>query len=401
MPKQKRNEIVAGLFVIAALAATLGIVLWLGVSDIFRPAKQRAFFYVEEKDGSTGLKVGNFVHITDKEIGQIVDIRYIPADRRTLYEVKIDQEGVKIHQDATATVSAGLVGNSKLVITSRGTKAKPLADTKHPAHITGGLDAAMQQMSSAVEKLDTFITTEFDRTHTGALMQKIHVIADNIENTTTVLSKITDTLTPETQGDNEKSMIVQVRQSISNIKDTTADIKTIAADAKPKVGKLLTSATATAEQIEKYAKKDIAEIFATLRKANDKILTISSNFADVSHTTKQIIVLNRDNIDRMIDNMTLVSESLKATAAEIRANPWRLLYKPKKDELHSYSILTATTAFSEGTASLERSITKLKNLDPKTYDPKDPEIRKIRKHLNDTFRKFKKVEDTLWKEMEK
>jgi len=400
MPKGKRSELAAGLFVIIALGATLGVVTWLGAANIFTPARGRAFFYVNEKDGSTGLKVGNVVQITDMDIGRIAGIRHVPADHRTLYEIEISTAGLEIHSDALGRVAAGLVGDSRLIIVSRGSDDKPLADENNPAPITGGLDSAIAQMSESIDQLNKFIASEFDRKKPAGLLAKIHTIADNISATTDTLAKIAANLKPETEPENKKSMILQVRETVSNVRDTSADLKAMTGDAKPKVGKMLTSASNTVERLEKYSKEDIAQIFATLRKANDKILAIANDFAAVSDTTKKIIVLNRDNIDTMIDNMTQVSATLKATAEEIRANPWRLIRKPTKEELHTYGILTAATAFSQGASSLDQAINKLKNLDPKMFKTDDPQIQQIRAHLDQSFKNFKEVEDALWREMQ-
>jgi hypothetical protein len=111
-------------------------------------------------------------------------------------------------------------------------------------------------------------------------------------------------------------------------------------------------------------------------------------------------VLNRENIDHMIENMARVSESLKATAAEIRRSPWRLLRRPPKEEIESYDILTAASAFSQGAASLDRAVTKLQQLEGEGVAADDPQIEAIRSHLKETFAKFKAVEDALWEQMQ-
>jgi len=400
MPKRRRSELAAGLFVIATLAVALCVVLWLGAADVFRPARARAFFYTDEQDGSTGLGLGKLAQINDKQIGKIVAIRYLPAERRTLYQVEIDEKGLEIRSDAIARVISPMIGESRLVITSRGTAGRPPADEKNAVHITGGLEGAIDQLAEAAQKVNSFLGAELDRSKSGAFLAKAHRIADNLDATTTLLAKLMANFKPETEPGNEKSMFVQVRGTIADIRAAAADMRAIAADARPKVGRMLTSAADAAERIDQYAKTDIPEIFATLRNANDKILTIANDFAAVSETTKKIIVLNRDNIDTMIDNMTQVSATLKATSEEIRANPWRLTHRPTKEELHTYSILTAATAFSQGASSLDQAINKLKNLDPKMFKTDDPQVQQIRAHLNESFKKFKEVEDALWQEMQ-
>ena len=114
-------------------------------------------------------------------------------------------------------------------------------------------------------------------------------------------------------------------------------------------------------------------------------------------------MVHRDNIDEMIDNMRIVSENLKATSKEIRRNPWRLLYKPKPGELREQTIRDATVAFVSGAAELDQALAKLNGLaraHPEGIDRKDPKFQEIRKHVLESFKKFKKVEDALWREID-
>ena len=417
MPRKKTNELAAGTFILVALAATFGVVVWLGAAEIFRPARQRAFFYAEEADGSIGLEEGNTVEINSLPIGKIVSIRYLPQERRTLYEAQIHYHGATIHSDAVAAVTTGLVGVSKLTVTNRGTDDSPPADEKNAVRVTGGLDAAISQLSDAARKINAELDHKPD-----AMMGKVDDILKDVKTTTDVLARIAATLGPETRPGDPQSMIVNLRQSMSNANAMTGnlkretdaeeedslaakahatmdDFKAIAADAKPKVSNLLDSASEAAARLEEYTKRDVAEIFTLLRKSNDKILTIANDFATVSDTTKKIVVLNRENIDTMIDNMTQVSATLKAASEEIRANPWRLLRKPAKEDMETYGIMTAASSFSEGATSLNQALTKLKSLDPKVFQADDPQIQGIRRHLEESFEKFKEVEDALYDEM--
>ncbi len=455
MPRHRRSELAAGLFVIGALAVATGVVLWLGLADVFRPTRQRAFFYVDERSGSVGLTVGNPVQITDTPIGKVVDIRYQPQHRRSLYEVQIEREGIAIRSDAAAVVTAGLVGEARLVITSVGSPDSPLADADHPAPIAGGLDGAMRDLALAVRdvrEIAQAVRVALGGTADLETLQRILRIVTNIEDATGTAARIARNLLPETEPGNAESMLAGVRQSVADINTVTANIRretqadqpdtilgkartlmtkgaslaekidrevdaeaegsamakvhaavdsaqAIAADAKPKISALLTSARDAAERLDSFSRKDVAEVFAQLRQANTKVLAIANDLSDVSDAARKIVVLNRENIDRMIDNMAQVSESLKSTANEVRRSPWRLFRQPKPGEMRSYDVLTAAAAFSEGAASLDRAVTKLKSLHPDVVAPDDKQIQQIREHLDDTFRKFKKIEEALWKEI--
>jgi ABC-type transporter Mla subunit MlaD len=165
----------------------------------------------------------------------------------------------------------------------------------------------------------------------------------------------------------------------------------------------MTSVSGAARNIEAYTRKDLGEILASLREANTRILKIAGDFSTVSEQAKQIVATNRDNIDEAMDNLAAVSINLKAASEEIRRNPWRLLYNPDRKELRSQNLYAAVRSFSDGAAQLDQAIAKLHAL--KEVQSDTPEYAKARqdilKSLTETFDKFHKAEDGLWKELQK
>ena len=159
MPKKERSELVAGVFVIGAVVTLLGVVLWLGAADVFRPSKSKAVFYLAESAGSVGLEVGSFVKVNDDAVGQIKKIRYVPADRRTLYFAKLERANLEVYADGKARVSTGLVGIASLVISDRGSKDAGPADENNPVEISGGLDRVMENIAAAAADIPKITAT--------------------------------------------------------------------------------------------------------------------------------------------------------------------------------------------------------------------------------------------------
>ena len=83
--------------------------------------------------------------------------------------------------------------------------------------------------------------------------------------------------------------------------------------------------------------------------------------------------------------------------AELRRAPWRLLYKPSRDEINNLVLFDATRQFAEGANDLSDASGALRdamqnpNLDPAT-------AQKLVDELQRSFDKFKDVESKLWKE---
>ncbi len=433
MPRKKINELSAGIFVSIALIALLGTVLWLGAADVFKPTKQRALFYFNEGDTSGGLKQGSFVTIGGDTIGKITKSEFVPEDGRTYYLAEIERADVKIHSDGVAKLEAALVGGANLSVT-RGSQDKPLADShEHAIRIVGG---AMDNIAQAAEMLKQ----QLDETRPDSLVSKIMDTVEKIRREvdpgieTTVMGKIHASLSSlkemiaslrdETNKDEEGTLLAKLHRSAEKLKQITAsihretdpeqpdsivsrvrgiatDVKDITGDAKPKIRKATTNVEQVTDQINTYTRKDIAQILTTLRKSNTEILKIARNFTTISEQGKKLLLINRENIDEIIDNMTIVSANLKATSKEVRRHPWKLLHKPEPKEQREQNIYDAARAFLSGAEQLDQTLAKLSGLakaHPEGIDPKDPKFQEIRKAVLKTFDKFKKAEDALWNE---
>ena len=445
MPRKKRSEFAAGLFVLVALAAAVGVVVWLGAADMLRPARWKAVFYVNEASGSVRLEVGGVVQLNDDPVGKLTEVRFDPKVGRTFYVAQIDRDDVRIRADGRAIADAGFIGGARLVVTSRGSADKPLADEKNPIELSpGGFAGALAAINQEFDRSDDAsmmgkihdilngLTTaagdvaaitgslrkETDPRHAETLLNKIHT---GVEDLQAVTASIRREMTP----DEKDSTLARVRKSADDLNRITADIRTqtdvkaegsavakvhgslddmnqITADARPKIQQTLTAVNSAAGNIEGYTKKDFAEILATLRRTNTKVLKIATDFGEVSGQVKEMVTVNRDRIDEMIDNMTLVSADLKATAKDVRRAPWRLLHKPDKKEIDSQNIYDAARAFSSGAEQLDQAIIKLTGLakaHPEGVAAKDPQFLKIREQIEKSFTEFTKVENAFWKEL--
>ena len=178
------------------------------------------------------------------------------------------------------------------------------------------------------------------------MMAKVNSSADDV-------NRMTSSLAAQVNAANPASLLAKFHKS-------TDDINAMTADARPKVEKTLTSIQNTAQQVESISKKDVVEILAAMRKVTTDVLKISGNFVQVSEQAKSIVVVNHDRIDELIENMGQVSDNLKATAKEVRRNPWRLLHKPEKEELHSQNLYDAARAFASGAEDLNAALDKLR-----------------------------------------
>ncbi len=430
MAKKEHSEFKAGLFALIAMCVGVGVLIWLGASEVLSPPKGRAVFYVDQGTGSLGLKAGDLVQVSDLPVGKIAEIRYDPEKKRTLYIARINHPDVKIHPDGKAQAVCGLVGAGALVVTDMGSE-KALADEGDPALVSkGGMSLGIDRLCVAADTLNKIaedLQKEIDTENDKAVLAKVHAIIDDLKVTSAAAVKIAANILAQTDVADKASLLAKVHRSAGDVNEITADLRTevdasdkaslmskvrrtagnvedMTIDAKPKVSGALTSVVNTTGMIEQYVKKDVAAILADLRKIDTELLAIVGNLKALTGKAKDLIVLNSDNIDEMVLNFTSMSANLNAAAKEIRRAPWRLVEKPTGERTRTQNIYDAARVFSEGAEELNGALarlTALRKARPEGVTAKDPELAKILEHVKASFDKFSSVEKALWDELKK
>lgn len=417
MPRKKHNELLAGTFVLLALALVLGLILWIGGVDLLATKGQVAVFYVPAEQGGVGLAPGVEVSYGDSPIGKVKSVEARPDLGKCFYYVQLDRKDISIFSDGKAIVSSPPIGSPRLMVMSTGASGV-LATADNPVLIGGGLERMMSDVAVAVQNVRSIsdkLVAEMDPADSAKLLGQTHAILRDLKKASAVVAVVAGLAQSQADASNPQSMVAKVHRSIDDVNDITADAKPkvaaalggvqeIVADAKPKVAKMLLAAQETADAVEGYAKNDVAEILLKLRQANTLILKVTEDFADVSKEARNLVATNRESVDTMIDNLMQVSANLQATAKEVRRNPWRLLYRPSEKETRQQDIHEAARAFSEGATQLDRAATKLSGLikaHPQGVGADDKLVEQILKDLKGTFGRFSKIEQNLWNELEK
>jgi ABC-type transporter Mla subunit MlaD len=444
MPKRQHSELAAGAFVVAGLAALLGVVLWLGAADMFRTRGQLVTFYVPQIGGSVGIIPGAELTCGDGRVGRVVDVQPEPGVGKCFYHARMERSDVTVKQDARAEVVSPPIGQAKIVLLDLGKVGKP-SDDQHPIRLTGGLDQAMRHIGTFtdnVEVITEVLRAEFDAKKPDSLLAEIHNIAGQLDTTAKGLATITGRVEAQTKPEDANTILGHVRRTVANLdretngkaKDTfmgdlkaaagnlrTATdpnvkdsllakanvvvdgLKNIVQTGEPKINRALDSVVDATGLIDNYAKKDLAEIFEGFQKAKDKILKASNDLGDASEQVKEVVAINCPNLDQMIENLTQVSVDLKAVAKDAVLHPWKFLHKPTMEDVHSANIASAVRAFADGAGHLDEALAKLRALQKiPTDDPAfQATLEKAKKKLQETSDKFSTVEKALWEELRK
>jgi cob(I)alamin adenosyltransferase len=241
--------------------------------------------------------------------------------------------------------------------------------------------------------ISAVVRTQLDEDQQASLLTKIQKTMDNINATTAAL-----------RGEMDKSdsaaAIVRIHQVLDNLNVSMASARKMLEISQPKIVSAVTHVENTARRIDedisvKLAKEldknDSGSLLAKLHGSLTSAQAGMDNLKQLTQTGKEVLVLNRDNVQSVIDNFAETSAHLKATAKEVRRNPWRLLYKPDQQEREYANLLESARAFSDAAGALDQANTKMKmmaSMNPQGIDPNDSQMRLIREQLQKAFCDF-------------
>ena len=171
-----------------------------------------------------------------------------------------------------------------------------------------------------------------------------------------------------------------IRGSIANINSTTSTLK----ERLPK----------TMDCADAFLDKTTAAI-EIAKGSLDDIQSASANLKEATAEAKSVLMRNRSKIDSILTSLRGTSSNLEFASSEIRRSPWRLLYQPKPDEVSNLSLYDSTRAFAEAASHLDdwrlalRDATMDKSTKPEQFEA-------LMNDLKLSFDKYKSVEDKLW-----
>lgn len=236
------------------------------------------------------------------------------------------------------------------------------------------LVAKLHDMLNNVNDATASLRLEMNGKANGTALARIHAVLDHLNLGLVSARGMLD--------DNREP----VRRTVKHVEETT---RILEHDIAMKLAQQLDTANAASL---------LARIHVSIERLGRSLEGINSIADDV----RDVVALNKNNLDIMLSNLKETSDHLKAGSKEIRLNPWLLLYTPSKDEVAQANLSAAARAFSEAATRLDDAIARLQAVSISAKAP-SPETRQdietIRAELNATFQKFSEVEQQLWEQL--
>ena len=297
-----KEEIKAGIIIIASLMILSGFIVLIGGSQLF---EKLDVYYIQVMNAS-GLETGAQVRLGGVRVGRVLDIK-APDKPGEPVSVEIGiKRGTVLYKGTKALISqVGFVGDIYLLLAvDNTTNEKIKAGDIIPSEEKVQFDVLMAKINGLSQSVDTLIK-DIDKLFNEKNIKGIESLIGNTNNAivsgSTSLDKVTSSL---------KATTDKLEMVLSEIEDIV------------KVNK------GEVSQLIKKAREDID-------KAGEMIKSIESTAKSVDRTSKsvdRVIDLQSRNIENLINTMTNTTEELQELLQEIKHKPWSIIYKEKRGE---------------------------------------------------------------------
>ncbi|NLF32772.1 MAG: MCE family protein, partial [Planctomycetes bacterium] len=178
MKRDRRSELMAGLFVLAAAAVLLAVALWLGDLSF---GGRYVYAVAPLEVGDTGIGDGSPVKFSSITVGRVDGVRPDENWSTFLFRIRVEAD-VVIRQDAVIqAVSPALGGMGQLLVLDPGSPDSPQATKEHPARLTVGPNPIVRDVERQVgfgpEQRDTLQAAIADA---GAALADLAAIAASL-----------------------------------------------------------------------------------------------------------------------------------------------------------------------------------------------------------------------------
>jgi ABC-type transporter Mla subunit MlaD len=405
MTKQK-NAFKAGLFIIISIILIVAILIAIkGFGSLFEPmASRQASFTLEDNIG--GLRVGDDVRVGGFRVGTVRSINVADAGASADHQPHIVihysiPKKFIIHDDAKLVVETTVTGTSVLNFVSLGKGAELKPDQTLAGQpgtlqtILGSLSSAAPQVDGLLKDVRSTIVPHIDQTVTkfGAAADSFHktgqdtskLIADlrqQIDPTVKRYDRVADSATRmfDNAGDLFGDIKTDFRSTVAHLNEVSGDMAKRLPGLLDQVDHLVDHLNHTVDGIN-TSLSDIQAVFTNAR--------------EFTGSARDLLMLNRTRISGMIDSLKKTSDNLKFASEEIRRSPWRLLYKPKENEMANMNVFDSARQFAQGANSLADTAGALRDAMSLPH-PDQKQIQKLMQQLDLSFSHFQSVEKKLW-----
>lgn len=379
-PTAQKNNIIAGAFLVLTLLLAVATSVVLSGLSLERSNTYTARFDMET--GAPGVKPGSAVTVAGVEAGRVTQIRFASdADGRTsgidvVFELSRD---VPLGQDAEVLLEKPLIGAlSSLNIADVG-RGEPAEGSLLRGSSTppGFLSDAgygdeqrnqLQRILGNADQLTADMGAMADAWSGNAdpLAQDVRAAAESLRAT---LERIDSRMPEWDEG---------VTETIETTRVFAGDLDQLGKDADARV-------TQAGIFID-----DLSERLAVTA---PKIDQAADDAAAITSTVRATLDREGPALRRLMSNLLVMSEQAALTAQEVRAEPWRVLFRPGTKELEKQLLYDATRSLATSVARLSDAAEAL------AVAPNEQAATELQSEIDATRAKLEEAADELFERL--
>ncbi len=426
-----RNNVVAGFFLVGSILLAVAISFILSdIQDKFGSKKMYVIRFSTDV-GVSGLEPGAEITFGGLSVGKVKSISaYSEINAETGVEVIVAHDvlvalesDLVLYEDAYADLTLPMLGGVSMInIPSAGSGSYESG----PSDANLVLDENEQLRGRFAPSILTQLgfSTE-DAEKIQATIDDVKEITTNVSESTQSVRRMTDSLEPNFgKGvDDGRSTIANVRAFTDRLNGEDGwsgrvdGIMTKADDATGKIGPVIDEVQATIDEAKSLivqSKPKIARILDNVEQTTervrfdsmgrlDELLSKGSlalgSYKDVADDAKDLIAINRPKIDSTLDSARDIGVGSKLLVEELRAQPWRILSKPSKDELAREPVYQAARAYADAVSDLRIASEALDAAVTRVADHGSPEsaaeLARISKVVEEAYGRYADAETGL------
>jgi len=419
MPR-KRDTFKLGIAVMVMAFLLVACLLFIG-GGLF--VAEQGVFVVRFRQGGSMPEIseGSVVTYFGQQVGLVAKTEIVEdkvAEDSTIagqpfLEVQVVlYEDLGLREDCTIVASGPPLGGiGMLEILNRGSSAEALKPSRPIYGSVAGFQAALDMITSELDErnadgLVSLIKVQLDAENEGSLVVKIH-------KSLTDINSLTASLARELDREQDDVFLTKIHTSVDLINRSLSEVADLVEHNRSKIDSTIASAeratgkldTGVMDVLARELELDSDPEVTLLTKVHDAFTGLNESLADLNVVTegaKEIVVLNKDRISEVVENITTASEHLKRGIRDLELHPWRLIFEPSVGEKRELHMLNVAREFAEAAADIDDSTSRLQSLldvHEGRIRSDDPSLAEIRARLLETVRKFGEAEQALWVEL--
>lgn len=449
MPTQ-RNAFRLGTTLIVCFLLFLAIVLWLPQTLTGGPTRSIRVRFSQAQPLPT-LEEGSKVLVAGRPVGKVTKLvleeqSTKPDDPKSAHDLylvvtaKVDRH-VTLRKDCRIrAVGEVLGGAGSLTIDVGADPAEADLSGILEGQPPGGFGAYLEALGKELDgnnpqSLLGQVKRQLNPDEAASLMAKLHKSMDDLNTVTASVSKqlspaeragllakllttmdninaATGSLRDQFADGRSDVVLAKVHSALDSLNVGLRTVTAMLEENRSPINETMQHVASTATKLDTRIAESLAQELDTrnsaglmfkLNTAAERFNTSLKDISEITQTTRDVVVLNRENLNKMIANFKETSDHLKGAAKYILAHPWRLMKEPGVTETKQQAIFDAARNFAEAATRLEDATAQLKalsDLHNGNVPSDNADLVRIRTDLQTTFQKFGEAEAALWKQLE-